>query len=316
MKMKKTRYILSIIIFYFIISCFLFERVFAWADIFTRGKDIRIAVIDTGVLEEHGAFENIKIVKGKNFVFPEYDTKDKIGHGTRVVSLITGAKTKHGGVEAAAPEAIIVPLVYQSKYPSGVIKNGGTELLAKAIREAIDEYDCKILCISSGTTVDDDELREAIEYAEEKSVIVVAAVGNENNRNSEKIYYPAAYETVIGIGAIDKYDKIAEFSQRNSVFAVTYGKDITALSLDGKFKKFSGTSYANAYATGIIAAILSEYPDSSPEDIRNSISSSADDLGDEGYDSDYGWGKINLESAIDALNNILKEKNSQIKFGD
>lgn len=310
MQFKKTRQILSIIIFYLIIFSLSFGSVFALTDVVARGKGIRIAVIDTGVLEEYDAFDNVEIIKGKNFVFTEEDTKDKIGHGTRVVSLITGVKTKYGSIEGLAPEAIIVPLVYQSKYPSGVIKNGGIDLLAEAIRTAIDEFDCKILCISSGTTQDNDVLREAIEYAEKKSVTIVAAVGNDNIKNPNNAYYPAAYETVIGIGAIDKNDKIAEFSQRKAVFAVTYGKDVTALSMDGKFKKFSGTSYATAYATGTIAALLSEHPNASPKDIRDAISISTNDLGENGYDSDYGWGKINLESAINVLSSILKEKES------
>lgn len=50
-----------------------------------------------------------------------------------------------------------------------------------------------------------------------------------------------------------------------------------------------------------MADLLSEVPDSSPEDIRNSVALSSNDLGAAGYDSDYGWGKINAEAALEIL---------------
>jgi subtilisin family serine protease len=202
--------------------------------------------------------------------------------------------------------------VYQSRYPSGVTKNGGVELMAQAIISAIDDYHCKVLCISSGINSDDAMLKEAVFYAEKKGVVIVAAVGNDNEKNPEKTYYPAAYDTVISIGAVNDNDEIAEFSQRHGVFAVERGKNITALTLDGTMKEFSGTSYANARAVGIVAALLSAVPDSSPEDIRISLALSAKDLGDAGYDSVYGWGKINAAAALNILNNKNNSDNSKI----
>lgn len=284
-----------------VIVCFIIRGQIASGDTMPRAREIRIGIIDTGVLRIHDAFNEEQFAEGKNFVFPEQGTEDKIGHGTRIASLILGVKTQDGNISGTAPKATVVPLVYQSRYPSGVTKNGGVELLEQAIRAAIDDYHCRVLCISSGLCTDEVLLREAVSYAEKKGVVIVAAVGNDNEKNPEEMYYPAAYDTVIGIGALDENDEIAEFSQRHGVFATVQGGNITALSLDGTLKKFSGTSYANAYTAGIVASLLSEVPDSSPEDIRTSIALSADDLGAVGYDSDYGWGKINAEAALDVL---------------
>ena len=288
-------------LFLMVIICFLNNNIMAWGHTLSDNQKIKIGVIDTGLSENHNAFSKDQISEGMNFVFPEQGTDDKIGHGTIITSLIIGAETEWGKIEGSSPEAIIVPLVYQSRYPSGVTKNGGIELMAKAIISAIDDYNCKVLCISSGITTDDEMLREAVFYAEKKDVVIVAAVGNDNEKNPEKIYYPASYDTVISIGALNENDEIAEFSQRHGVFAAVQGKDVTALSLDGTLKKFSGTSYANAYAAGIVANLLSEMPNSTPEDIRNSIALSAYDLGGTGYDLDYGWGKINADEALEIL---------------
>jgi len=289
------------VIFLMVFVCFIIRGQIASGDTMPKVKEISIGIIDTGVLRVHDAFNEEQFAEGKNFVFPEQGTEDKIGHGTRIASLIIGVKTQSGNITGAASEATVVPLVYQSKYPSGVTKNGGVELLEQAIRAAIDDYHCRVLCISSGICTDELLLREAVAYAEKKGVVIVAAVGNDNEKNPEKIYYPAAYDTVIGIGALDENDEIAEFSQRHGVFATVQGENIKALSLDGTLMEFSGTSYANAYAAGIVASMLSEMPDSSPEDIRTSIALSADELGAAGYDSDYGWGKINTKAALDAL---------------
>ena len=292
--MRRRKFIILLMVF----VCFINRGQIASGDTIPKIREIRIGIIDTGVLRVHDAFKEEQFAEGKNFVFPEQGTEDKIGHGTRIASLIIGVKTQSGNISGTAPEATVVPLVYQSRYPSGATKNGGVELLEQAIRASIDDYHCRVLCISSGICTDELLLREAVAYAEKQGVVIVAAVGNDNEKNPDKIYYPAFYDTVIGIGALDENDVVAEFSQRHGVFATVQGENITALSLDGTLMEFSGTSYANAYAAGIVASLLFEMPDSSPEDIRNSIALSADDLGASGYDSDYGWGKINSRAAL------------------
>ncbi|WMJ78239.1 MULTISPECIES: S8 family peptidase [unclassified Sedimentibacter] len=272
------------------------------------GSGVGIAVIDTGVMAEYAADMKDHIEEGMNYVFPEDDTDDKIGHGTRVVSIIIGAEAKGSVVMGTASGGIVVPLVYQSRYSSGVVVNGGTELLAKAITDSVDIYGCRVLCISSGTAEDSEVLRKAVAHAEENGAVIVAAVGNDNLKYPDKVYYPAAYETVIGIGAIDKKNAAADFSQRNGVFAVEEGKDVAALSSSGEVKKYSGTSYANARAAGIIAGLLSRYSGSTPEEIRSAIAMSAYDLGEQGYDDDYGWGKINIFGAIEILQKFSVKK--------
>lgn len=208
---------------------------------------------------------------------------DKIGHGTAIAAII----------QKYAPDALIVPLMYYTTYVSGVPRNGGVTAICKAIYDAIDNYKCKVINISSGIYSKNDELKTAIDYAESKGVIVISAVGNDNKKAADRVFYPAAYDTVIGVGAIDNEKVIADFSQRNkSVTAVMYGVDIKVPSIKNgeKYTTVSGTSYAAASLCGMAAGIVQEYPDITPAQFRYLIKRSSQDLGEPGYDIIYGHG--------------------------
>jgi subtilisin family serine protease len=156
----------------------------------STAEAVRIALIDTGVDLDKGLLDPSKVLPGTNYVFPGAGTDDLVGHGTRVAGIILG--TVDGRLAGAAPDAKLVPLVFYSKYSSGVIKNGGLEVLCRAIYDAVDNWDCKVINLSLAILVDEESLRNAMAYAEKKGVIVVSAVGNENLSEPERVYYPAA----------------------------------------------------------------------------------------------------------------------------
>lgn len=248
-------------------------------------QGINIAVIDSGLMGNHPAIDYSRILEGKSYVENVDSCVDKIGHGTAVTGIIM----KH------AKDALIRPLMYYTKYPSGVPRNGGINGICHGIYDAIDEYESKIICISSGIYCKSDILEEAVEYAEAKGVIVISAVGNDNIVDSGRIYYPAAYPTVIGIGAMDEDGIVADFSQRNnSVMAVMPGVSIEVPCIRNgtPYKTVSGTSYATAAFCGVAAEMIKECPEITPEEFRELIKISCVDLGEEGYDTDYGYGTI------------------------
>lgn len=166
---------------------------------------VTVAVIDTGVDEDNPVLDHTKILPGKSYVEGESSSDDRIGHGTAVAGIILDY----------APDAHIAPLMYYTAYASGVPRNGGIPAVCKAIYDAVDHYQCKIINLSSGILSENNELKAAVDYAEANNVIVVSAVGNDNKTASGRVYYPAAYDTVIGVGAVDAENKITDFSQRN-----------------------------------------------------------------------------------------------------
>lgn len=260
-----------------------------------NGADIRIAVIDTGV----SAISSERIAEGKNYVIQGETTADTIGHGTAIAKIIL----------EVAPQSTIIPLVYCSKSDDNEIIKVDNEELAKIIKDAVDVFKCRVINISSGTTENNEDIYEAICYAEEKGVVVVSSVGNKNNENAQSVYFPAAYETVIGVGAVCKDGSVASFSQRNvSISLCAPGDELTVLKPNGKYTLTYGTSYATAYVSAAAALVLSEKPLLRPYEVRKILYDTALDVEEDGYDTLSGYGLVQINTALELLSDSPPDK--------
>lgn len=251
---------------------------------------VKIGVIDTGVTQKKDIFDTERIIEGKNYVFEYGGTDDMVGHGTRVAGLIIG--TSDGELASPSEESQIVPLVYYSEYPSGVAVNGGIEAICSAVYDAVDSYGCKIVNISSGVPKGNEELKNAVDYAETKGVLIVSACGN----GGGDVYYPAAYGTVIGVGSHNGSFEPSDFScEGNGIDMLFEGENIKAVSIKNSedYEFVDGTSYSAALVTSYAAAALETYPGLLPHQIRYFMRISCDDICDEGYDKESGYGIFN-----------------------
>lgn len=231
---------------------------------------VKIAVVDTGI--NTNRLDGARIFEGKNYIIADGSTQDLDGHGTRIASIILGADNGKIKLTGSAPKAYLVPLVYASKLLSGVPVRGGADMIAQCIRDAVDIYDCRVICVSSGIVYDDVILREAVLYAEKKGAVVVSAAGNDNIRAPERIYYPAEYQTVISVGSVNADGEISSFSQRSGkVDLYALGEDVSAVSVkNAKFyETVSGTSYAAAYIAGKAANLFMKNPGITPAEVRD-----------------------------------------------
>ena len=134
------------------------------------------------------------------------------------------------------------------------------DVFAQMIIDAIDVYNCDIINISAGLMLDKESIYHAIQYAEEKDVLVVASAGNDYEEVGSFKYYPAAYESVLAVGSVDKNEKkISDFSQRGEwVDIYACGEDITIATLSGNTRTSDGTSYSAAKITSYAAKLISE----------------------------------------------------------
>lgn len=269
----------KILILISLITIFMTEAAYA--------ASVKIGVIDTGVTQKENVFDSNRIIEGKNYVSEHDGSEDKVGHGTRVASLILG--TLDGEIISPSSESQIVPFIYYSEYPSGVAINGGIEAICNAIYDAIDSYDCKIINISSGVPEENEELKKAVNYAEEKGVLIVSACGNDGGGS----YYPAAYNMVIGVGSHNEKLEPSDFScSGNGIDLLFSGENVKAVSIKNAndYELVTGTSYSAALITSYAAAALEDYPELLPHQTRYFLRISCEDICEKGYDEESGYG--------------------------
>lgn len=239
----------------------------------TSNDDSRvlIALLDTGV--SGSAIDSEHLLEGYNYVMDSEDTEDLINHGTAVASIILGCDSAN--ISAMAQEAYIVPLVVVTKQ-DGETVSASVDKLAMAIRDSVDVYGADIINVSLGIQKDVAELEEAVEYAEEKGVLVVSAVGNGGSQGT--LYYPAAYDTVLSVGSCDKHGERSDFSQ-DGADVLAMGEDIWLASRNGMTYGAKGTSYSTGFVTAEAANILLNEPEILPQELRERIIMKAADSG-------------------------------------
>ena len=256
------------------------------------GRGVRVGVLDSGV-NPHPDFEN-RLLAGRNYINDARDpdnTADSYGHGTRVAGMI--AAVGETGYVGVAPGAELVPL----KVTDG--KSVKISAVCRAIYGGIDDYGCRVLNMSLGVQTQYEALKEAVDYAEDRGVVIVSAAGN---GGTAALFYPAAYDSVIGVGAVDRRGEIYARSNRNeSVWITAPGVEVRTTAAFGGYTTGTGTSFAVPQASGAAAVLLGVEPTASPAEIRALLAQSAADRGAAGYDTVYGYGILDLGRALDAL---------------
>ncbi|MDR1131313.1 MAG: S8 family serine peptidase, partial [Oscillospiraceae bacterium] len=164
----------------------------------------------------------------------------------------------------------------------------------EAIYKAADEFDCDVINLSLGGELNMTSLERAVRHASDMGAIVVSAVGN---KGGAALNYPAAYDCVVGVGAVGKSGLISDFSQRNSsVFVVAPGEDIVSLGrmTPKDYTVSGGTSFATPFAAAA-AVLLKQYaPAATVWDFQEILRVSSTDGGTAGYDTAYGYGILNI----------------------
>jgi minor extracellular protease Epr len=177
------------------------------------------------------------------------------------------------------PQAQFVPLV-SNAYNKGKIKQVDNDVFAQMIRDAVDVYHCGIINVSMGLILDKPSVCEAVEYADKKGVLVVASAGNDYATDGEFIYYPAAYETVLSVGSVNKKENaISKFSQRGEwVNIYACGEEVTIKTLSGNKRESEGTSYSAAIVTARAARLLQKNKNLTPAQLREKLLNKAKQL--------------------------------------
>ena len=265
------------------------------------GTGAVVAVLDTGVSEGDDGFTNL--LAGYDAYYDDDDPSDRVGHGTHVAGTIAQATNNGVGVAGVAPGASILPVKVLSD--NGY---GSTSAIANGIVYAADNG-ADVINMSLGGAWYSSTQHQAVKYADQKGVVIVAATGNEF---SSSISYPAALDEVIAVGAGRADGSRAPYSNTGTgidliapggdmsrdVNTDGYGDGILQETLGG-YQFYEGTSMATPHVAAAAAVLISMGVDD-PDEVRELLTSTARDVGSAGYDTSTGWGYLDLEAAVAA----------------
>jgi len=260
----------------------------ARAQVFARGGGTLIAVIDSGVDQTHPDLSD-SVVE----VFSGVAVAGNDPHGTELSGIISA----HGIVRGVAPEAKLLDVrVFAGE--RGRQSTATTFNLVRGIDWALSRR-ARVLNMSfAGPS--DPLLEASIKAASAKGAITVAAAGNGGPQAAPA--YPAAYPGVIAVTAIDVADRLYALANRGNYITVAApGVDVLTPSANHAHQIVSGTSYAAAHVSGIVAMMIERNPALDADAARLALMAAAIDLGPPGPDDQFGAGAVNAFAALRAV---------------
>jgi subtilisin family serine protease len=254
----------------------------------TTGANVLVAVIDSAIDTTHpeiagavaGSYDAVKSAEPPH------------AHGT----AIAGAIGAHARLTGVAPSARI--LAIRAFWGDGPEAESTTVTILKGLDWAV-AHGARVINMSFAGP-QDPEIARALAAASKKGIVLIAAAGNAGPKSPP--LYPAADPNVIAVAATDSEDKLfAESSGGKHVAIAAPGVDILTPAPDGRYQVSSGTSFAAAHVSGVVALLLALRPDLKPAAVRGILLSTAKDLGPKGRDDQFGAGLANAYRAAVAV---------------
>ena len=289
----------------------------------TTGAGVKVCVIDSGIDDSHPAinslFAEISYVSGNP------NPTDDYGHGTHVAGTIASVDGTFGGVAPGVSLMSVKALDQTGNgFSSSVISGIDWCVFGPdGFPDTGDEADVITMSLggsAASSTCDGDLMASVANGAVDAGLTVIAASGN--NGFSDMISTPACGSKVIAVGAVDKSDNIASFSNQGSELdVVAPGVSITSTVPTGScthcnpsgWKPLSGTSMATPHVAATVALLLDANSTLSNLEIRSIIENTTVDLGSTGWDSVYGHGRINAYdaylTALEGISNLSPTAN-------
>ncbi|MFI9162298.1 S8 family serine peptidase [Kitasatospora aureofaciens] len=282
----------------------------------TTGSGVRVAVIDTGVDDGNPQLAG-KVDAGPSLLFDKQNNKpvdgtsknDTVGHGTKVAGIIAASRSDRTGFVGLAPDARIYAIRQNDSEGNGdvssltaaindVVKNNNDVIKSKGPETSL----IRVINISQDVRGAGDahfggyqELKTAIQAAEDAGIVVVASSGNDGKEGDT---YPGAFPTVLSVGASDRNNERAPFSQYGSFVKVAApGVEMLSTVPGGGQCVDNGTSFAAPYVAGLAALLIGAHPKWTPAQVRAWIEQSAQRT-ERGPNEFIGWGVVDPVKAV------------------
>ena len=221
--------------------------------------------------------------------------QDGAGHGSHVSGTISATGGNGIGVTSIMPNNKIN--IHMVK----VFDNSGNWAYGSDMIAAVEQCvaaGANVISMSLGGPEQSNAEKAAFEEASAAGVLSIAAAGNDGNTSFS---YPASYDVVMSVAAIDSSKRLASFSQRNSQVEIAAPGVGVLSTTGGGYQAWDGTSMATPHVAGVAGLVWSLHPNCSNVDIRNALNSTAQDLGTAGRDTSYGYGLVQAKAASDKL---------------
>ena len=260
----------------------------AW-DITTGSASVSVAVLDTGVDLSHPDLQ-AKVVASVNFS-DSVTVTDVNGHGTHVAGIVGAATNNNQGVAGLGYNPTVMNVKVMSDNGTGSFFS-----VAQGVVWAAD-HGAKVVNMSLGAEFGNATLEDAINYAWDRGVVVVAAAGN-NGTNIP--FYPAAYPSVVAVASTDMFDNLAPSSDYGDwVDVAAPGGNIYSTLPNNRYASLSGTSVASPHVAGLAGLVFARVADSDGDgllndEVRSCVEKNADNIGLSGI----GSGRINAYNAV------------------
>ncbi len=247
---------------------------------FSTGAGVTVAVIDSGSDGNHPQLAG-KVLAGfdflRNAAGADYDC---VSHGTAVASIIAAQRVQGVGFQGLAPGVRILPVRVSDREVDSDGKASGETVdparFAKSIRYAVDQG-ANVINLSLVLYDDVASVRAAVQYALANNVVVVAAVGNaHDDQRPDPVPYPAAYDGVIGVGAITQDGSRVSRSQIGKyVDLVAPGGAVLAATRVRGHAYWDGTSFATPFVSATAALVRSANPKLGPAEVAQRLLATA-----------------------------------------
>lgn len=257
-----------------------------------------VCITDTGYDRTHIDLQAVRVTGNDGFGSNNSGNwyQDGDGHGTHVAGTIAALGGNNEGVVGVNPGNKLNLHIVKVFNNNGNWAYGSD--MAKAIEQCTDAG-ANIISMSLGGEGSSAAEEAAFDQARDAGILSIAAAGNDGNSTKS---YPASYDSVVSVGAVDSAGMIADFSQFNSQVEIAApGVDVKSTIPGNKYDSYSGTSMATPHVAGVAALVWSHYPDCSGEEIRAALNATAIDKGAAGRDNKYGYGIVQAKAAFDAL---------------
>lgn len=247
--------------------------------------DAIIAIVDTGVDANHPDLQ-FKVLPGVDFINGDNNPTDDQGHGTHVAG-IAGAATNNGrGVAGVCWKCPILPV--KSLDRNGA---GGHSQIAAGIRYAAD-HGARVINMSFGGPYTSATLRDAIAYARQQDVLLVAAAGN---AGGTRPLFPGAYDEVMAVAATDADDEPVPWTQHGDWISLAApGVSIWSTVRGGDYQAWSGTSMSAPQVAGAGGLLAGAWPGATGDEIRRALEDGTREL-----DPRLGAGLLDIAAALD-----------------